>query len=241
MRSRAEALSFGRGLVAKSEGVKLVCLLVEPFDRPRRRVVGSASLRRTLARSRSLISSSSAATISLVSSCRPSASPSYPVTNVESAESEPLAGLRSEIEGWLLMSVRVLLAPQFKQQRRHHGSSHAGPMHLGMAPRASSACLARKLRRHGSSSRPAPGPPPASLRSTPHPAGEACSRPRTGPAPGRGRVRRGNGGTFEPSVAGSSSVDSLRSRIWRNAAGLKQKPRLSAGRRYTIPIYRVTS
>ncbi len=34
------------------------------------------------------------------------------------------------------MSVRVLLAPQFKQQRRHQGSSHAGPVHLGMAPRA---------------------------------------------------------------------------------------------------------
>ncbi len=33
------------------------------------------------------------------------------------------------------MSVRVLLPPQFKQQRRHQGSSHAGPMHLGMAPR----------------------------------------------------------------------------------------------------------
>jgi len=34
------------------------------------------------------------------------------------------------------MAVRVLLAPQFKQQRHHHGSSHMGPMHLGMAPRA---------------------------------------------------------------------------------------------------------
>ena len=44
--------------------------------------------------------------------------------------------LRSEIEGWLLMAVRVLLPPQFKQQRRHHGSSHVGPVHLGMAPRA---------------------------------------------------------------------------------------------------------
>lgn len=33
------------------------------------------------------------------------------------------------------MAVRVLFPPQFEQQRRHQGASHAGPVHLGMAPR----------------------------------------------------------------------------------------------------------
>ncbi len=83
MRSRAAAPSLRRGFAAaNSEGLKLVCLLVEPFGRPRRRKTGSASLSRALARSKRLISSSSRHKLA----CRhPVAlsSPSYPSNSSE--------------------------------------------------------------------------------------------------------------------------------------------------------------